>query len=163
MNRLLSVGVALALTNAPNFCAARDIDQVEGEIVGTITRGGKPIAGLKILSCRDWGGSTKAPCLASIQVTTNRQGRFSFTKFTGFRPKTAVRCSNESPCVIGDPGWNYWFKVVDGNETRLFWNGGLGYGRLFARVECDLGSSKNIGHEELDCMVSEVPLDPVQK
>lgn len=135
-----------------------------GVIDGTITSGGKPVAGIQIVSCEDWGMTSDWACQKPIQVRTDKHGKFMFAKITGFGPPATNNCAGAAVCAVADPGWSYWFRVIDGSVVKKFWAGGLGYGRLKASVDCELASPKNLGQVELDCSVIEVPLLlPLQK
>ncbi len=163
MTRLLTFGSSLILMLLGNAYASAYNNEVLGKIAGTITRGNMPAAGLHILSCKDWSMSSSAPCQEPIRAVTDQHGQFTFDKFTGLKAADTDDRNASLKCANCDPGWSIWFKVVDGNQTRLFWTGGLGYGRPFARVTCDLASPKNIGGGELDCTASEDPQDSTQK
>ncbi len=158
MSKKLHVELALVFAACARVFAATDNGEVSGEIVGTITRNQVPVPGLAVLSCRDGSVGSSGPCKEPIRAITDQRGRFSFNKIAGVEPPTPESCRANLKCDVADPGWSYWFKIVDGKETKVFWNGGLGYGRLYARIDCDLGSPKTSGNVELDCKVWEIPL-----
>jgi hypothetical protein len=127
-------------------------DAVDGRIEGVILEDGKPVQGVRIWSCRDRrpAGNEKT-CDEMAGTWTNESGRFSFTMRTGYRPPRIEDCQKPFSCH-GDPGWAYWFVVEAVTKTATFWNGGLGYGRTYAQVSCDLGKlRRQPPRAELEC------------
>ncbi|MES2938630.1 MAG: hypothetical protein V4864_13170 [Pseudomonadota bacterium] len=146
--------LAIASTLFAGLAWGGDVELVEGEISGIILRNGKPVPGLLIASCADFQVVPRASaCEHPIRVTTDHMGRFAYKSLTGVRPPPPGS-SCRGGC-IGDPGWGYWFRLQDQHITRHYWNGGLGYGRVKVRIECELSKQRN---EELECLTYETAL-----
>lgn len=152
MSRALALIVALSASSF-GAGAADEVGFVETEIKGEIFRNGTPVSGLTITSCRDFkiGPKVQSECLNRIVVSTDKLGRFSFLRITGI-DETAFVC--ERPCAR-DPSWWYWFSVSDGGRSKSFYDGGLGFGRQFVRVTCDLAESP-MDAAELACKAIDV-------
>jgi hypothetical protein len=141
--------------------AMAEDESVEAKVSGTLLRNGRPAAGLEVASCADYKVAPVqlSRCARVVRVKTNRLGQFQFKQITGVRPPRpgAVDCKTSPGSCLADPGWSYWFLIRDGEHERKFWNGGLGYGRTMAHVECELPPLK-IKEAEPRCKVVETAL-----
>ena len=130
------VVVAATLIAEPAAAVVSEI--VEGRIEGVILDGGNPVQGVRIWSCRDrLPPRSERSCNEMAGTWTDEAGRFGFTMHTGYRPPTPEQCQKPLSCH-GDPGWSYWFVVETVTKRGSFWNGGLGYGRTYAQIVCDI-------------------------
>lgn len=136
-----AIVAACLLAVLPAVCLAHT-ESVQAEVSGTLFRNGRPAAGLEVVSCADYKPRPVpvSECALVVRVRTNRLGQFQFKQVTGVRPPApgAIECKTSPGSCLADPGWSYWFLVHDGENERQFWNGGLGYGRTMAHIECEL-------------------------
>ena len=112
---------------------------VAGHIEGVVLRAGQPVEGARIWYCRDSElARHEKDCKEVAGTWTDRFGRFSFRMITGSVPQP---CSGAA-CGIFDPGWAYWFLLEIKREKVYLWRGGLGYGRPYAKIACELTRSE---------------------
>lgn len=149
---LQSMVAAAALIAEPAAAVVGNV--VEGRIEGVILNEGKPVQGIRIWSCRDRLPSrSEKACNEFSGTWTDAVGHFSFAMQTGYRPPTLEQCRKPFSCH-GDPGWSYWFVLEAANKRVSFWNGGLGYGRTYAQVICDLANlPTQTQGAELECSI----------
>lgn len=142
VRHLVYLAVVSTATLSTMSATAGSGDAVEGRIEGVVLVAGRPVQGVRVRFCKDaLPARSEKNCNEFDGTWTDGSGHFGFKMRTGYEPPSSGQCQTPFACH-GDPGWSYWFVVETINERFDFWTGGLGFGRTYARVVCDLAKGR---------------------